>query len=107
MDMLVPSSPEEQNQEMQWVLDKKLGRQVWVERDFNKAFGERKLRETVRHQMLPFSPVTAIVHNPSDAYSTSLLVSNKYGVYELVIKNGRIIFKYKKLLRIFELAFIG
>ena len=76
---------------MKWVFDKKLGRQVWVERDFNKAYGERKLRETIRHQMLPFSPVSAIVHNPSDAYNTSLLVSNKYGVYELVIKNGRII----------------
>ena len=47
MNMLVPSSLEEQDQEMKWVYDEDLGRQVWVAHDFDKAFAERKLSKVI------------------------------------------------------------
>ena len=47
MNMLVPISLEEPDQELQWVYDEDLRRQVWVARDFDKAFAERKLRKVI------------------------------------------------------------
>ena len=57
----------------------------------NKGLGDRKLRRVDMYQMIPVSPVSALVYEPAKLSDhPHFLVANKYGVYEIVVERNRI-----------------